>query len=239
MATYRGDYYFLDYLDEKKYMQYFSSNDKYWFKKYQPFLPAQMQYLLHKIKNFTRINESDVHQTSKIIPFPLINRLNRGDEAWCDPNFRERFKSYRHYQKYRLLKAQVPLRMESETHFGTWFRQEARFPMADIRLTQFYLSLPNPLKYEGPLTRTAWRKSMHGYLPEAIMKRDSKSGIMIPYNSVPTNLERHVQVLAELLANSNLSTSVQSEIKALSKGNVKANKHIALLHWLKNNATKL
>lgn len=199
MATYRGDYSFLDLLDRKNYIQYFKTKTRYPFKKYKPFIGPGLEFMLHKINNLTRMNAMDVKRAAQLFPFPLKYRLNRGDEAWEDINYRERFSSYRHYQKYRLLKAQIPQRMETETHYSTWFRMEARFPMADIRLTQFYLSMPNNIKYEGDLTRSAWRNSIGRYLPDTTLQRDTKTGVMFPYAQAPQRAESVIAAFSRLV----------------------------------------
>jgi hypothetical protein len=96
---------------------------------------------------------------------------------------KDQFKSYRHYQKQRFLRYHLPARMESKTRFGLYFRLEPRFPMAGIRLVQYCLSMPNYLKYEGELCRTAYRKalSLGNYLPPEVLERNDKKGGMGPY----------------------------------------------------------
>ncbi len=237
MATYRGDFYFLDYLDNRNYSKYFSAKSKYGFTKYKPFLSPGVEYLFHKITNLRKLNKNDVKTVALLFPFPIRYRSGRGDEAWEDNTFRERFNSYRHFLKYRLLKTQVPLRMETETHYATWFGMENRFPMADIRLTQFYLSMPNALKYEGELTRTAWRKSVGKYLPAETLKRDTKTGIMFPYSHAPAVYENEKKVF-KYLVNSFAGYNASQKNKILNYFKVNRNlmKYSILLSWFKKNA---
>jgi len=77
--------------------------------------------------------------------------------------------------------------MESETRYGLYFGFEPRHPMADIRLTQYYLSMPNYLKYEGTLNRTAYRKALKDFLPQEVLERDNKFGGMTPYREPITD----------------------------------------------------
>ena len=234
MATYRGDFSFLDYLDHKNYYKYFTVKPRYEFKKYKPFIPSGLEYILHKISNLSKLNRKDVKMAELLFPFPFKNRFRRGDEAWSEATFRERYKSYRHFQKYRLLKPQVSQRMETETHYATWFRMENRFPMADIRLTQFYLSMPNAIKYEGELTRSAWRKSIGSYLPAETLKRDTKTGAMFPYTFAPQVFENEKTAFS-FLVNDFPGYNDAHKIKILSEFNENGNllKYSILLSWLK------
>jgi len=86
--------------------------------------------------------------------------------------------------------------MESETRFGLYFGLEPRFPFADIRLLQFYLSMPNHLKYEGTLHRTAYRKALKDYLPKEVLERDNKTGGMAPYFLPVTDEAKRQEMIA-------------------------------------------
>ena len=114
-----------------------------------------------------------------VIPTTAIKQ--KGDVNWLHPLVKNQFKSYRHYQKQRFLRYHLPGRMESETRYGLYFGFEPRFPMADIRLVQYYLSMPNHIKYEGELYRTAYRKALGKYMPKEVLERDDKRGGMAPY----------------------------------------------------------
>ena len=139
------------------------------FKKIKPLLSPDIEFCIHKLKNILTLNDQKSRRIAEFFKIPFLSRFTKGDVVWRDDNYRERYKSYRHFQKNRLLKAQIPLRMEAETRFGMSFRTEPRFPMADIRLCQFYLSLPNYIKHEGAMTRTAFRHALKEYLPATVL----------------------------------------------------------------------
>jgi asparagine synthase (glutamine-hydrolysing) len=236
MATYRGDFYFMDHLDNKSYSEYFKAKSRYGFNKYKPFIPAGLEYFLHKISNLTKLNQYDVKTSALLFPFPFSNRFRRGDEAWRDSTFREKYKSHRHLLKYKLLKPQVSQRMETENNYATWFRMENRFPMADIRLTQFYLAIPNAIKSEGELTRTAWRKSVGKYLPPETLRRDSKTGIMFPYTFAPHVFENELKAFNFQVNNfTGYSEAQKEKILNLFSDNGNLMKYNILLSWLKKN----
>ncbi|MBS7563857.1 hypothetical protein KHS38_05525 [Mucilaginibacter sp. Bleaf8] len=191
LVTYRGKYYFLDYLDKKQYLKYLWAEKKYpGFSKIEPLLPASLRHLASKIKNRLNIQPAKVHRGFKTYNYPEHYKQHLRDCIWQDPYHQEQFKSYRHFQRYRILKPQVIHRLESESRYGIYFRTETRFPMADIRLIQYYLSMPNELKYEGEQSRTAFKKAVAPYLPDMILQRDDKFGSVIPFLSSRLRLTR-------------------------------------------------
>jgi asparagine synthase (glutamine-hydrolysing) len=207
LITYRGKFYFLDYLDQGNYLKYFTAKKKHpGFSKLQPIMPFSLQHAVHKFKTRLNINNNDVKSVIKMFNIPQHYLQHRNDCIWSDPNFQDQFKSYRHFQKYRLLKPHAMHRMESETRYGLYFKTEPRFPMADIRLTQYYLSMPNEIKYEGTLARTAFRKAMKNDLPQMILERDSKYGSIVPFFAlVPPEPELLTNLLEKLPANTSVN----------------------------------
>jgi asparagine synthase (glutamine-hydrolysing) len=188
MVTYRGKYYFLDYLDKKQYLKYLFAKRKFpGFHKLAPFIPHRIRYKLHLFKNKLGLYNKHIKTALKIFNIPSQAIKQKGDVNWLDPLVKGQFKSYRHYQKQRFLRYHLPARMESETRNGMYFGFEPRFPMADIRLVQYYLSMPNYIKYEGQLYRTAYRKAVGKYLPKEILERDDKRGGMTPYREPITD----------------------------------------------------
>lgn len=186
LVTYRGKYYFMDYRDKGQYLKYILAKKKYpGFSKLEPFIPHDIKYGYSKLKRALNIvSNHRVKQSFEAFNIPDYYKKHLRDCIWLDPVYQQQFKSYRHLQRYRLLKPQVNHRLEAETRFGIYFKTEPRFPMADIRLTQFYLSMPNEYKYEGELTRTFYRNTVSKYLPDMLMKRNDKYGSIAPFLSV-------------------------------------------------------
>ena len=199
MVTYRGQFYYLDYLDKKQYLKYFLAKKRWPFNKLKPFLTPDIEFCLHKIKNILTMNSKEIRFFSEFYKIPAKGRYAKGDVVWKDINYRERFTSYRHFQKYRLLKPQVALRMEAETRFGLYFKTESRYPMADIRLTQFYLSMPNYIKCDGELERNAYRTAIQKYLPDLVLQRNNKTGNIAPFIFSPQSVSIRKETLSEML----------------------------------------
>jgi asparagine synthase (glutamine-hydrolysing) len=188
MVTYRGKYYFLDYLDKKQYAKYFLAKKKFpGFYKIEPFIPYSVRYKMHHLKNTLGLYNKHVKKALKAYNIPPEYFKAAGDANWLTPLKEHQYDSYRHYQKHRFLRNHLPARMESETRYGLYFGFEPRHTMADIRLTQYYLSMPNYLKYEGTLNRTAYRKALKDFLPHEVLERDNKFGGMSPYREPITD----------------------------------------------------
>lgn len=240
MVTYLGYRYFLDYLDRKQYLKYFGAESHPPFNKMKPFIPAGLEFSLHKLKNMLMVNSRELRGTTDFFKLTPAERMARGDVAWQDKEYRERYKSYRHFQKYRLLKPQVALRMEAETRFGLYFRSETRFPMADIRLTQYYLSMPNELKYEGEIRRNAFRLAAAKYLPETVLKRDSKRGNIAPFRKTDDSMHKRKELLMGLVKATN-SMNIYDKYaneKALA-GKYLRPSFLELLRWWEKNFESL
>lgn len=240
MVTYRGKYYYLDYLDKKQYLKYFLAKRKFpGFHKLAPLVPHAVRYRLHLVKNALGLYNKHIKTALKIFNIPTEAIKIKGDVNWLDPLVKDQFKSYRHYQKQRFLRYHLPARMESETRYGLYFGFEPRFPMADIRLVQYYLSMPNYLKYEGTLYRTAYRKALAlgNYLPAEILERDDKRGGMAPYRQpltdealIKAKQERAKAMTDELFKN--LEGNAYIKPKALKARSM----NLTIFRWLEKDA---
>jgi len=249
LVTYRGKYYFLDYRDKNQYLKYFLAKKKDpGLNKLEPLLPYPLKYSLHRLKILFKRYGSAMNEALEIYHIPNKYKRNYRENVWQDVNYKEQFKSYRHTQKYRLLKPQVNQRLESETRYGLHFRTEPRFPMADIRLAQFYLSMPNYLKYDGELARTTYRQAVKQYLPPIIMERDSKFGSVAPFLMLNKyNWNQYIDLLQRtdhpLLKNkdailekakhaSEIKKDDQSALHKVKSNNIPS---MELLRWLEKN----
>ena len=255
MVTYRGKYYFLDYLDKKQYLKYWLAKKKFpGFHKLEPFVPFEIKKWIHELKIWLHRYDSSISSNLELFYIPNKYLRHKNDATWISPSFSEQFKSYRYYQKFRLHQPHTSQRMESETRMGLYFRTEPRFPMADIRLTQYYLSMPNELKYEGTLARTAFSKAMHTYLPPLILERDSKYGSIAPFLSVDkldfeairgmvNAIPEHPNVLKSAILDRINYCERQMEVdreKLSYKDRLKAKlPNLELLRWMEKNQGKI
>jgi asparagine synthase (glutamine-hydrolysing) len=250
LVTYRGKFHFMDYLDQRRYLTYIRTKRKFsGLSKIEPLMPFWLRYGIRNIKTSLNLNNQDIASAQKMFDIPKSYIQHRTDCIWDDHHFREQLKSYRHLQRYRLLKPQVTQRMESETRYGLYFKNEPRFPMADIRLAQYYLSIPNDLKYEGQLARTAFRKAMKNDLPALILERDSKEGSVAPflsllkadYNAIRDIIEHvgHEKLVdkQEILRRAEISQQLGKGIKEKHRDvRIKSKMpSIKILRWLEKN----
>jgi asparagine synthase (glutamine-hydrolysing) len=66
-------------------------------------------------------------------------------------------------------------RLQSEALYGIMHRIEPRYPLADIRLITFFLSLPSSVIGHPHTERYLYRKSMGGIVPDEILWRTDKN----------------------------------------------------------------
>jgi asparagine synthase (glutamine-hydrolysing) len=187
MVTSLSKAWFLDHLEQKKYLKYVKGVSKPGepFPILSPLIPHWFKYGVKIVKEQFGLYNPITKAASKIFHIPGRYKKKLEDYLWRDPVFRERLKSFRHWQKFILLKPIIAHRLESETRYSLYFRIEPRFPMADIRLTQFFSSIPNHLKYGGPLGRDIFRQSVGKYLPPLIRQRTGKMGSIAPFFKLP------------------------------------------------------
>lgn len=183
MVTSQSNAYALDYLDQKQYLRYFSASGTRQTKlhKLRPFIPPGILDVLAGFKTLTGFYNPYIKTASLMYHIPRKYKNDNTHLYKRDPLFKDISKSFRHAQKTTLLRSHVSLRMESETRYGTYFRLEPRFPMADIRLTQFYSAMPNALKYEGDIERSAFREAVKKYMPPLVQQRRGKLGSVAPF----------------------------------------------------------
>ncbi|HDR68229.1 MAG TPA: hypothetical protein ENN61_04180 [Bacteroidaceae bacterium] len=74
----------------------------------------------------------------------------------------------------------VPERLEESWLNARRKKVEYAYPFFDVKLVEFYYSLPAELKYKNGFGRYIFRKSMEGILPEEICWRKDKTGTTMP-----------------------------------------------------------
>lgn len=183
MVTSRVKNYALDYLKQHKFIKYLLAPGKHDsdFDKFKALLPGSITNTWFALKNAAGKYGNSVKIASQFYNIPTTYQKNYSKILRSDPLFKERYKSLRHAQRLVLLSPIVSQRLECENRYGIYYNMESRFPMADIRLTQFYLSMPNEMKYEGNISRHAYRMAVQEYLPDIILQRDSKIGSNAPF----------------------------------------------------------
>lgn len=80
----------------------------------------------------------------------------------------------------RLMHAYISERLEESNFIAQIEGVEYRYPYLDVKLIEFFYSLPSELKYKDGIGRFLYRESLRGILPEKVRMRADKTGITIP-----------------------------------------------------------
>lgn len=89
--------------------------------------------------------------------------------------------NYREIQKKLICDPVRSYRMESEMHTSLMNKMSTRFPMADIRLLEFVLSVPVTEKASPEADRWLYRRSMQNIMPQSIVDRKDKTNAVVPF----------------------------------------------------------
>lgn len=170
-------------LDEKKYFAYFRSKGSL-VSKLPAMLPYRLQeWLFDTFHWFLDKDTRDFKETARIYNHNIPKRYQQAHrKLWHnDPSFRERYKDYRHLEKWQIHNPMVSLRAESENRYGYYFGHNSCYPLLDVRLMQFYLSSPQHIRVQEGLNRPYFRKAVFDLLPPAIQSRVDKKGGIAPF----------------------------------------------------------
>jgi asparagine synthase (glutamine-hydrolysing) len=238
MVTDKGKGIYIDEYCHKNLIAHLSGAKDFrdFLRRISPGLPWQMRYAFQYFQSafqyyFHRGGRPGLINSLKAFDVPYKYWSKRNEHLWKGDYYKGYLKSYRHNLKAKVSKPMVSLRMEAETRHGIHFRTEPRFPMADIRLMQYYLSIPDKLKYEGQLTRPFWREAVSDYLPDMIIKKDSKTADMAPFMTTPEKIQQKRDFLKEVLEQSG---NQNQPLIIKDKSWITIN-HLETIWWLKQN----
>jgi asparagine synthase (glutamine-hydrolysing) len=110
----------------------------------------------------------------------------------------------------RITHPHVSQRLEYCSIIARKYGIEYRYPLLDIRLIEFYLSIPPRLKARNGIGRYIIRRAMEGILPEKIQWRSDKSGATIP--TVFMRMINDKDKLEELICNARQNEIIQKYI---------------------------
>ena len=83
-------------------------------------------------------------------------------------------------QYFRIMYPNKPERIEETALLAKKHGIEYRYPFLDVKLLEFFYSLPSEYKYKDGMGRYLFRMAMKGILPEKIRMRMDKGGNTIP-----------------------------------------------------------
>jgi asparagine synthase (glutamine-hydrolysing) len=177
MVTNKGRNYYFDLLEKKRYRAYWNAQQQSGSKinKLKPFVPNKLIQLNRTMRDLVGSYKPDIQLGSSIFNIPRDIKLKHKETMYSRIGYDQLYDNYRSHLNFHLMRPSLSQRMESETRLGYYYRLEPRYPMLDIRLLQYFLSIPNELKYEGPMSRMIYRRAVKPWLPDELYNYDSKS----------------------------------------------------------------
>jgi len=103
----------------------------------------------------------------------------------------------------RILSDYIPYRAESTRINSQPYKIEYRYPLLDIKLLEYFYSLPSHLKYKYGIDRYIFRMAAKGNLPESILWRDDKSGFTVPnlHYRIKIDKDKIMELISESIEN--------------------------------------
>ena len=188
--------YYLEYLSKGQYFKFFKSKHNGEYK------PLQLMGLFGlKIAKGLRLPVNDAyiarkyHATKqlKYVVSSEIGSLFNPDFIAANEDLNEALKeksfvavhesiplSFKAYQRNHINRHWTSRRMEHENLAASNFNMEYRYPMADIRLLQYVLSVPIDQKRNDKWSRLLYRRSMKGFLIDEIRWGDKFNSYLKP-----------------------------------------------------------
>ena len=181
--------YYLEYFSEGKWFKYFTKkmNSRHGNKeKFKAFGGALIASLNNNLANHigSYYNEKRTINSQYVGTSNFLNKAYFDDDSlFADikkvkhySNVHNGFPtSLREYQKNHVCRPHTSRRIESENLAGLRWGLEYRYPMADIRVLQYVLSIPMEQKITPDMSRSIFRRSAKGYMPDSIRLRDVKN----------------------------------------------------------------
>ncbi|MBN1181840.1 MAG: hypothetical protein JXB49_06105 [Bacteroidales bacterium] len=107
-----------------------------------------------------------------------------------DPDVRKR-------QYKRVMHPHIADRLENSYFIAKTKGVEYRYPFLDVKLIEFFYSIPSEYKYKNGTGRYLFRMAMKGILPEEIRLREDKTGATIP--NVMYRIVKDEEIFRELI----------------------------------------
>jgi len=146
---------------------------KYFIKKYLPIFPALF-------RAWKVLNKPVIKRYRQL---PLKNSLRRKYKTKRRFNSDPIFKHYKNIcerQSVLLNHKHIQTRLEQTVSFARIFGIEYCYPFLDVKLLEYYFSLPSKYKYNKGLDRYAYRQVLSDVVPDKIRLRLDKSGATVP-----------------------------------------------------------
>jgi asparagine synthase (glutamine-hydrolysing) len=174
LITSQNRNYYLDYIPRRKYISYFREARKQigYVASLKGFIKIQLRLLFNTF--YLKINRKKIlesYQNDK------RNFLKDEKFQMIEPYIKVKNKEliyYKEIQKQLIEHYSVAIRFENEIHNGKKYKVEPCFPMADVRLVEYVLSLPTSEKMSSGKGRLLFKKAMKGIVPDELLENQTK-----------------------------------------------------------------
>ena len=153
--------------------------------------PNYFKYLKTYIKIYLKSRFPKIHKLKYQKPWWIYKFKNLAINKYFAEKLKIAERYYSNYEKLdvsgiqqknikRITHPHVSQRLEYCSLIARKYGVEYRYPLLDIRLIEFYLSVPTRLKARNGIGRYLIRRTIEGIVPEKIQWRNDKSGATIP-----------------------------------------------------------
>lgn len=156
------------------------------------YLKIRIPGLMHALKVDWRKSRYKVFAYDKklALKFGMKKRYFERVQIPSDPNLRRR-------QYKRIMHPHITDRLENSYFLAKAKGIEYRYPFLDVKLIEFFYSIPSEYKYKNGTGRYLFRMAMEGILPEEIRLREDKTGATIP--NVMYRIMKDERIFRELI----------------------------------------
>lgn len=179
LVTNFSNQYYLDALAANKLISFYkqASQELTFLQIFKALLSHKLPFIINPLK---QIIKPDISKNLT----PEINFLKN---EWTQPiknsesNVNYIPYNFKDVQKQFLNNSFVHLRVEAENLAGYLYRIDTRFPMLDVSLLEYTLSLPAHQKMRKDIDRYLFRNAMQGLIPELVLNEKVYTGYSKPY----------------------------------------------------------
>ena len=127
----------------------------------------------------------------------------------------------------RLFSNHITSRIENSANIAQSYRIIYRYPFLDVKLLEYYFSLPSNFKYQNNSSRYIFRKAIESFLPNDIVWNQNRVGATIP--SIYYRLDSELEICRNIIKTSQKEnryhyidysklTKMVDQLKDLAKG---------------------
>lgn len=186
------------------------------------------KYFSSIVKIYLKSNFSSIYMIYRFFKFQKSWQKKRFKTLALNPIFKKSLRIKRRYINYykklktnslqeknneRITHPHVSQRLEYCSLIARKYGIEYRYPLLDIRLIEFYLSVPPRLKARNGIGRYIIRRAIEGIVPEKIQWRNDKSGATIPtvFMRMLNDKEEIQQLIEQAKTNEQVRTYIDLE----------------------------